>query len=64
VAAGPVEGHAPATRILTAELAAPVPGVHDLLLVARGEAGGTGPVLFDLTWFAFEAGPPAGSGSR
>jgi arabinoxylan arabinofuranohydrolase len=40
--------------VLTARLERPVIGVHNLILMARDQAGGaTGPLLA-LTWFAFE----------
>jgi hypothetical protein len=57
-------GAATSGRILATGLATPVRGVHDLLLVARGEPGGARAVLFDLTWFSFDARSPTDSRSR
>lgn len=42
-----------AYRILSAHLQAPVHGVHDVCLVARGDGANAAGYLFNITWFNF-----------
>jgi arabinoxylan arabinofuranohydrolase len=52
VSIGPTGGRT-AYQIVSAALTSPSPGVHDIVLVARGSGGDADGHLFNVTWFSF-----------
>jgi hypothetical protein len=50
-------GGATAYRTLSVPLTAPIRGIHDVVLVARGSGGDVDGHLFNITWFNFDPLP-------